>query len=268
MLKHKILKLLMRLPDSEFEHYVQVDDRNSNVTLFTFAGAAGLFGMTPIFEFRRLLSERGGDYNLVFFRDLHSLCYHLDPQGNPNGLEFFANEIHHLIARLGSSYNVAIGNSAGAGAALYFGARCHLDQVIAFGAFLPEREDLKTRWRAIADYRLLFQSPIAYTMGISGVNVHRKLRRSVGPQGIWPIVEMWQAETPLPKAVMYYGEGCEGDRLTAQQFCDTGHVECVALPTKSHGAARYLKSRGQLGSVIINHIHKGLAERELKTMEA
>jgi pimeloyl-ACP methyl ester carboxylesterase len=260
MLRHKIAQVLLRLPASEFEKYVEIDDRKSPVTVFAFAGAAGLFGMTPVFEFRRLLWKRGNNYNLVFFRDLQASCYHLTPQGEPTGLDFYAGEIRDIIKRLGSTHNVAVGNSAGAGAALYFGARCELDQVIAFGPHLPEKGTLKAWWRALTDFRLLLQSPIGYTLGIGGLNVHRKLCRAVGEKGVWSLLDPWRGPGRHPKAVIYYGEYCLPDRRMALRFAETGNVECVALPTKSHGAARFLKAQGKLGDVIIDRIEAGLAE--------
>jgi hypothetical protein len=259
LVRRAIFHLAFRMPQSELEEYVEVDDQGSDVTIFAFAGLAGVFGWIPAFQFRRILREQGNNYNLVFFRDLNRLCYHLTPEGESGGLDFFTGKIQELMSSLGSSYNAAIGTSAGATAALYFGARCGLDQVISFSPFLPQRAPVTRLIGACGNLPLLVRDPHAYTLGIAAQWLYRRMQRAVGEEGIWRVVDMWRRPGELPKAVIYYGERCREDANVARQFGETGNIECVPLPTSSHYTAQLLKDQGGLAGTILGRIRDSVA---------
>src|SRR5690606_13337932 len=132
--------------------------------IFSFAGGAALYAGLPTFEFRRILQTSGNDFNLVFLRDLHRLNYHLRPDGQQDGLQFYEEKITELLTSLKASYNVAIGLSTGGSAALYFGVRCGMQQALTFSPAYPLSIYTRaaSQLRTYGDVSRLLRSPKAY----------------------------------------------------------------------------------------------------------
>ena len=247
------------------ENFVEVEDRGSDVTIFTFAGLAVLFAGLPAFEFKQLLRTYGDDYNLVLFRDIRRLCYHITPDGQLGGLEFYERHVREALASLGSTYNVAVGVSGGGAAALYFGTRCGFDQVIAFSPGCPLTVYCSpwNQLQSFFDLKRLVTSPKAYveqlfvTLGTSWS--YNRLRKMVGKNNIWSVMDTYRGAADPPRATVFYGEGARCDARQAKLFDGCPNVKRVALPTKFHNSAGYLKRRDELGTTILDEIHEGIS---------
>ena len=83
------------------DEYIRVEDRGADLTVFVFSGVDALFTGLARFEFLKIFERIQGDYNLVFFRDVRRLAYHVTPTGEPGGLDFYADKVDELRERLG-----------------------------------------------------------------------------------------------------------------------------------------------------------------------
>lgn len=245
------------------EDHVLVEDRGSDVTVFCFAGLAVMFAGLPTFEFRRILNEHGRDFNLVFFRDVQRSAYHLTPDGQPGGLQFYENEVRRLMKSLGSTYNVALGASAGGGAAFYFGTRCGMDQVVTFSPGFPGSVYTRPsmQLRTFLNVPRLLTQPAAYVelvlVTLGAVWVTRALRKKL--DRYWNVYETYQnSRETRPRATIFYGRRCGPDSLQARLMSGFPEVKLVPLPSARHNCASVLKRQGALGSAIVAEILEGL----------
>ncbi|OHB84628.1 MAG: hypothetical protein A2V98_16840 [Planctomycetes bacterium RBG_16_64_12] len=251
----------------DIENFIEVDNRGSDVTIFSFAGLAVLFSGLPSYEFKRTLREK--DYNLVFIRDIRRLCYHVTPDGQAGGLEFFEEHVKRVMASLGSSYHVAVGTSAGGSAAFYFGARCGMDQVIAFSPGYPMTVycSFWHRTQTCCDVKRLITSPGAYfellLVTVGAWWSYRRLCKTVGKDRIWPVIDTYRSCDPRPRATVFYSAGSRPDARQAALFDGIPEVKRVALPTLFHNCAGYLQQRGELGRTILGEVQAGIKEKAL-----
>ena len=245
---------------NEVDQFMEVDDRGADVTIFSFAGLAALYAGLPSFEFKKLLRSGGKDYNLVFFRDIRRLCYHVTPTGEPEGLDFYETAIRDVMKQLGSKHNVAMGVSVGGSAALYFGAKCGMQQVIGFSPGYPLTvycgglNQLKTFF----DIPRLVLRPKAYAelalVTLATGWSYRQLCKMKGKKNLWPVLETFTTASPRPKATIFYGQHCRPDARQATFFDGLENVKKVPVPTVYHNCAGFLKQRGDLANTIHNEI--------------
>ncbi len=242
--------------NDEGRDYVAVEDRGADTTIFSFAGGAMLYAGMPAFEFRKMLAQAGGDCNRVFFRDASRLSYHLTPTGEPGGLEFYESEIRRIRDSLGSRRHIAIGGSAGAAAALYFGTRCGFDKIVAFSMPFPLRNwsDPRTQCHNLFSVPKLIREPNAYIenalLTLAVIWAEQQLRRQVGLENVWDPVETYLAEPDRPPVTLFYGERCRADARIAERLADIPQVKLVPLPVGLHNSAAYLKNRGELADAV------------------
>lgn len=247
----------------EADRFIEIDNRGSEVTIFAFAGLAAQFAGLPTFEFRRVLNRCCPDSNRVFVRDVRRLSYHLTPEGEPDGLEFYEEQVRQAMDSLGARYHVALGTSVGGSAALYFGARCQMDQVIAFSPAYP-LTIYCTAWsqlRTYLDLARLVRSREAYKelaiVTLGAWMCYLRLRRLVGKRRIWPVIETYRQSNPRPKATVFYSAGCRPDVYQATLLDGLGELRRVAIPTAMHNCAGFLKSRDELADTILREIQSG-----------
>ncbi len=245
---------------NEMEQFVEIEDRGSDVTIFSFAGLAALYAGLPSFEFKKMLRSGGEDYNLVFFRDIRRLCYHVTPDGEPGGLDFYETAIRDAMARLGSRHNIAMGVSVGGSAALYFAAKCGMQQVIGFSPGYPLTVycSALNQMRTFLDLPRLIFRPKAYAelalVTLATGWSHRRLCKMLGEENLWPVLDTYAAAQPRPQATIFYGEKCRPDARQATSFDGVAEVKRVAVPTVYHNCAGFLKDRGELAKVIHQEI--------------
>jgi hypothetical protein len=285
MLRRKITQLALRVYDTNFarhaaqatemkdwdlwaadpKKFIEVHDRGSSVTIFSFAGAAALYAGLPSFEFRRILDADDHQFNMVFLRDIHRLNYHITPSGQQDGLRFYEEEIMRLMDSLNTSYSVTLGLSVGGSAALYFGARCGMNQVLAFSPAYPL--DIYTsawnQFQTYADLRRLIRSPKAYAelvlVTLAAANIERRLKQILGTSDRWHVLDTYQRTVPRPLTTIFYGAECRPDAAQTLHFREMPDVKTVPLPTEFHNCAGYLKREGKLGKVLLNEITAGIA---------
>jgi hypothetical protein len=260
MFVRMFLTRVLKVPAHELDNYIEVHRGDSDVTVFAFAGALGLYSLAPAFEFRKLLHSTGQKYNLVFLRDFHRCFYHLTPKGEPGGLDFYADKIKELVATLGSTHNVALGISMGGTAAVEFGARCGLDQVIAFNPCFPIPREcrLRNNWPAFVNLpqalfrpgKYLHVTQLAVAMG----GLYRRLRSLVPAGEISTGLEPYLDDRPVPRTTILYGGGNCLDKRHARLLAGSPRVDFVEAPTSSHNTARFLKLRGELAGVVTDLI--------------
>ena len=220
---------------------VRIEDVGADTTIFSFSSAGFLHaGGMPTYAFTGFFRRQLTPFNLVFLRDVHRTAYHLSPAGAADGLVFHEQLVRDTMARLGARRNIAIGESSGAAAAVYFGSRCGMDQIIAFS--VPYPMDAWASWgarfRALFDLRTLFTEPGAYweVLLITGFSVlaRQSLKRAVGADAICNPAETYGQAEPRPQLTAYFGARCRPDRTIAQAFEGYPEATLVPVPTARH----------------------------------
>jgi pimeloyl-ACP methyl ester carboxylesterase len=238
----------------ENPEFLRVEDNGADLTIFVFSGLDVLYAGLARFEFQGTLRHLDRKANLVFVRDVHRLCFHVQPDGTPGGLAFFEAEISAVKERLGATQNIAVGSSIGGSAAFYFGTRCQMDQVVLFGAAFEV--DCFTAPRMVArtvfDVRKLFTEPRAYVemlvVTLSAVWGSRQLTKRFGHDGLMNPLEEYRRAQPRPRVSLFYGKTAWPDARQAQLLRDIdSNAALMPLPTGRHNTPSFLKQRGELG---------------------
>jgi hypothetical protein len=259
--------------DDSLPHVV-IEDRGSDVTIFSFAGMAVLFAGLPVFEFRKLLKHNGSDFNLVFFRDVRRFAYMLTPDGELGGAEFYKSEVQRIMKELGSTYNVSIGASVGGAAAFQLAMDCGMDQVITFGPVLSSNSYTGIRQQVshLGDLPKLVREPQAYAevalMTLGAAVILRKVEKRLG-KGSWVEVSDNYIDygAGRPRATIFHGARCRPDRRTASHLAHLDEVKVVPVETGRHNCAAILKARGEMGDIILREIEDGMAGRAHKSTD-
>jgi len=248
--------------------HVLVQDRGSDVSVFCFAGMAVRYAGLPTFEFRNVLRAGGHEFNLVFFRDVQRMGYHVAPGGTPDGLPFYEAEVRDIMEKLGATHNVAIGASSGGAAAFYFATRCGMNQVIAFNPTLQLNAFLSPRVLADAYLNLarLVHDPGAYfeiaflpIVSLVGKQVFYK---KVPHRTTWDIRDVYErAGEGRPAGTIFYGAGCLADARQAKLLAGFSEVTCVPVNSRRHNCAADLMKRGELSHTITAEIEEALDTR-------
>jgi hypothetical protein len=235
-----------------------VIDRGSDTTIVSFSSAALLHAGQPTKEFEGFFRRYGRDYNLVFFRDVHRSAYHFTPEGKAGGTAFYEKDLRDTLAALGSTRHIAIGDSAGAAAAIYYGARCGFDQIIAFSPPFPLRHWVSplAQVRALFDLGLLFREPSAYSehVVLSFTPIFWLLLPigfRCGFRNIWDPIATYAASGHPPKLTVFFGEGSRPERRILAPLRGLPDVELRPLATAKHFAMVQLARRGQLAETIM-----------------
>jgi len=252
-------------PDDNATDYMMVEPRGSDVTIFCFSGMAMRLGGVPVFEFRKLLEKHGKDYNVVFFRDVHNVAFHLTPDGEPGGRDFYEAKIRELMVSLGAKYNVTMGASGGASAAIYYATRCRMDRAIAFSPAFPLSNWVSpgARWRIYLDFKKLVMHPYDYfevlLVALAVRILDIDMRERVGIENVWDIVgEYERSPAPRPPVAIVHGKDCRPDGRIAATMAQFPEVELCPLPTGCHGGPAYLKRRGQLAPLVLEQVGKAI----------
>lgn len=247
-------------PDAAPPHKLVID-KGSKTTIVSFSSAALLHAGQSTKEFEAFFKRYGAGYNLVFFRDVHRSAYHFAPDGEPTGLAFYEAELRSTLAELGSERHIAIGDSAGAAAAIYFGTRLGFDQVIAFSPPFPLRHWINpwAQLRAYTDVPLLFREPSAYwehvVLAFTPIFwLYLPIGRRCGFRNIWNPIETYRTATTRPRLTVFYGEGSRPERKILEPLRGLPDVTFRPLPTAKHFCMVKLAKTGQLGSTIMGII--------------
>lgn len=251
----------------DLSDYLHVENNGSDVTVFSFAGAAVLFAGMPQFEFKKLLAEHGKGYNLVFLRDPQRSAFTKAPDGSYRGLKFFQGLIGDVMEELGSSYNVALGASAGGSGAFYLSTQMPIQQLITFSPAFPSSAytDPATPRRAFFDFKKLLMEPKAYfevlfvTLGARFI--WRKVSKAVGEENIPDLARLYAETKPVPpRATIFYGRRCRPDSAQAESLRHLPTIRLRPVESGRHNCAADLKKQGILGKVIMDEIEAGLHE--------
>jgi len=254
----------LELDPSKMPRYLHVADNKADCTIFVFSGLDVLFAGMARFEFGRLLRNLGDRCNVVFIRDIHRSLYHMAPEGSKDGLVYFEKKLQELMDDLGASVNIGLGSSAGGGAAFFFGSKCGLDHVIAFGPAFPASvyTGFLNQMKTYLNLKALFTDPRAYsevlmvTIGAIATMMH--LRRDFGKKNIWNILEVYRAAPQRPHATVFYGERCGPDCRTARILSEFPEVKLAPLPTGRHNTPEFLQERGELGGRLVEEIEAAI----------
>lgn len=265
-----VFTLIGSSPEGE-RPFCHVEDRGSDTTVFVFSGVDVLYAGLARYEFQKLFTRVGKEFNLVFFRDLHRTAYHFTPEGEVTGLDFHTQKINEIIKDLGSKFNISLGSSSGGSAALYFGVRCKMDHVLAFGPLLTEApySSFKATMQAIFDIKRLFVEPKAYfellVVSLGARIVIGKLRKHVGEEHAFKPHEDYGAANPRPTASIIYGRFCRPDAFHAVMLDAYPEVKIIPIDTGRHNSPGFLKSQGKLEELIISEIKSAFSAPEAMT---
>ncbi|MBL7648101.1 MAG: hypothetical protein JNK74_18105 [Candidatus Hydrogenedentes bacterium] len=261
--------------DVDLSRYIQVEDNGSDVTIVSFAGMAVLFAGMPQFEFRNMLKEDRNNYNLVFLRDPYRTGYFRQPDGGGDGADFYPELVNQTLARLGSTYNVAIGASAGGYVAFYVSSRAKIDQIVAFSPCFPPEVylGLKNQLKVYFNLPQLLRSPAdfaeVFLVTVAAQLVWRKMRGYLAGKTLPDVTRLYLDTQPAPpRATIFYGERSVPDADQARRHIGVGNITVKPLDTGRHNCAAFLKKRGLLGKTILAEIDAGLAARKAALQSA
>ncbi|MCF6286515.1 MAG: hypothetical protein L3K26_15170 [Candidatus Hydrogenedentes bacterium] len=251
--------------DFDRSKFIQVEDKGSDITIVSFAGAAVLFAGMPQFEFRKMLNENENNYNLVFVRDPRRSAYFEHPHGGPGGVEFYMGLVNDTLKELGSSYNVALGASAGGAGAFYVSSFANINQIVAFAPGFPPVVYTKptTQLKTYFNIKKLLTEPAAYAevvlVTLAAQLVMWKVNRVHGANNLPDITQCYLDVTPAPpRATIFYGERCLPDRLQAMHHRNIPSITLKPINSGRHNCAADLKKQGILGKTILAEIEAGL----------
>jgi len=245
--------------EAEIPETIRVIDRGSDTTVFSFSSAGLLHAGLPTFAFEGLFERQERAYNLVFLRDVHRTAYHLTPAGDPTGLAHYESILLDTMKRLGAKRHVAIGESSGAAAALYFGTRCGMDKVVAFSLPYPIQiwTSLRAIFRAVFNLPELLRDPAGYwevlMITLFSVLARRALRRHVGEAIFNPLTTYLEA-TPRPQLTLHYGERCRPDAQIAAQIDAAPEARCVPFATGRHILWTSIARQGSLEQLLMREL--------------
>lgn len=248
--------LFEKQPTTAKPEYMVVEDNGADVTIFSFSGFDVLYAGFARFEFQRVLQQIGCKANLVFIRDIHRLGFHVTPDNQPGGLEFYEREINRVKEELGAKTNIAIGSSSGGAAAMWFASRCQMDEAVIFGAALTAKGFLRPQHllATFFNFSMLVREPAAYfelllvTLGAWWGG--KPLLKRVGSAHLMNPLEAYKAAVKAPKITFYYGARSITDAWHAKMMAHFEKVRLVPLPTARHNTPAFLKQRGQLGMAL------------------
>ncbi|MFM1921177.1 MAG: hypothetical protein RLZZ303_2811 [Candidatus Hydrogenedentota bacterium] len=237
--------------------YMVVEDHGADITIFSFSGFDILYAGFARYEFRKVLNEIGCKANLVFIRDPNRMGFHVTPDNQPGGLEFFEAEINRIKEQLGAQHNVAVGSSSGGSAALWFATRCGFDEAVIFGAALTAEGFCKPAHvcATLLNLRQLLREPSGYfemlVVTLGAWWGRKPLLKRFGRDGLMnPLAAYQNAHPSAPRITYYYGARAFTDAWHARMMAAYDRVRLVPLPTGRHNTPAFLKERGQLAMAL------------------
>lgn len=256
-------------PTGAAAEHLLVEDNGADVTVFSFSGFDVLFAGQARFEFRNAMRGLGERANYVFIRDVLRTGFHAAPDGQNNGPAFYEAEVNRLKAELGATRNIAIGSSSGGTAALWFGARCGMDEAVVFGPALTPYGFM--RWpnvsRMLFNFPLLIREPSAYwelVVVIMGAFwATPGVLRRFGEENLMDPLGALRERAESPLQVTYiYGKHSHGDRWHVSLTEGIPGIRFNPLPTGRHNTPAYLKARGELNATLDAALASGSAARQ------
>jgi hypothetical protein len=252
---------------SNEDDYFRIEDRGADVTIVIFSGMDVLFAGEPRFEMRKQLAGLGHNTNFVFVRDLRRMAYHVAPDGQTNGLEYYTRKLREICGQLGAKHHVTIGASGGGSAAFYFGVRCEMDHIIAFAPAFPVT--VWTGWKpqvsALLDFKKLFTYPTEYIevilVALSANVITHFCKKQIGSDKFFDVLSVYTNANPRPRGTIFFGERCQPDAQQAELVRHIPEITLVPVPTGRHNCPGHLKERGLLAPALHEEIRAVLRER-------
>jgi len=240
----------------EVPQTIRIEDNGASTTIVSFSSGGFIHSGLPTYAFGKLLAGMKEPCNIIFIRDLHRVAYHLLPNGEPGGLEFYEREIKEALRKLGSTTTHMIGESSGAAAAVYFGTLCGAKRVLAMTMPFPMEPWSTPRalFRHLFNLRELFRDRRSYwdSLMISAFSflARRTLLNHIGEDGIFNPIETYRNASIRPGLTLIYGERCDGDATNARLLEGMEDVELIPLPTGRHTLWIPLARLGSIGTLI------------------
>jgi len=258
--------------DDAMPEPMKVIDNGADTTIVSFSSAAMLHTGRPTSEFESFFQRQARPYNLVLFRDIHRSVYHLTPDGEPGGLEWYRTELENALAALGASRHVAIGDSGGAAAAIYFGTKLGFETVVAFSPPFPMHHWISpvAQLRAYFDVPLLIKEPSAYwehvlIAGSATFMFYLPIGLRCGFDSIFNPIATYLEASERPRLTIFYGEGSRPETKIIAPLRGLPDVTINPLPTAKHFCMVALARTGRLGSTIMEAIEPLPASGEADT---
>lgn len=240
------------------EDYLEVHDEGADITVFAYSGLDAMFAGQPRFEFRKVFKGLDVKCNLVCFRDLRRLCFHVAPDGSTTGLDFYADKTREVMEQLGATYNVGVGSSSGGEAAFYFGIRCGMDKVIGFAPAFPHTvyNTPVNALRTFLNLRMMLFDLEAYVelciVTLAAIWEDRSLKKVLKDKAlIYDVLRDYRAAGDARMAAtVFYGAGSVPDTRQANGLAEFPQVKLVPVDTSRHNSPAVLLKQGELGRAL------------------
>lgn len=251
-----------KLTPAEIENFCEVIDRKSPITVIGFAGLALGFAGLPSYEFRKSLESMGDICNIILIRDVRRYWYHLTPEGNSGGLDFYTQYLQSQLQALETKYLITTGVSAGGFAALFFGWKLGADQILAFSPQTDLISYYNFKPLSLLKYRHSYQNLQSFIKEelMVAITLRRRTRllRQKLPFIQWGKLDLALRINEQTQASVYY---CQDNALDTQEALKISAFTGVTLhkcPCDQHNVAGYLRSGGELFKILQTTIESEL----------
>ncbi len=261
------------LDPEKMPEFIRVIDNKADITIFAFSGLDVVFAGFARYEFGQILLPLRKKCNFVFIRDIHRMAYHMSPDGEWTGLEFYRKEIEEVQQQLGAKYNISLGSSSGGSAAFYFGTICKMDKFIVFGPAFPYSvyTNWKSRLKTFFNVKMLLTSPATYLeqviVTIGAISTANALARNIAEEEAWHIVEAYREADPRPAATVFFGKKNAPDSHTARIVDEFPEVKIVPLDTGRHNTPDFLNKRRELGPRMVEEVEEVFKPRTTREVK-
>ncbi len=239
-----------KLTPEEIANFCEVIDRQSPITVIGFSGLALGFAGLPSYEFRKSLGSMGDVCNIILIRDVRRYWYHLTPEGDIGGLDFYTQYLQSQLQALKTKYLITTGVSAGGFAALFFGWKLGADQILAFSPQTDLISYYKFNPLSLLKYRYTRKDLQSFLKEVLMVAIAlrrrtRLLRRKL-PLTQWGRLDAAQRINERTQSSVYY---CQDNALDTQETLKISALPGITLhacPCNQHNVAGYLRSSEEL----------------------
>jgi hypothetical protein len=266
--EERVFEVIEAGDDVDLERYISVEDHGAPVTVICFAGMAVLYAAMPRFEFRKTLQESGRDFNFIWVRDPHRCWYRRAPDGSGKGFQFYSEIIQEALDKLPSKHTIAVGASAGGAIAFLLSASLPINQIVAFNPVFPLEVycSAASRRRVLFDVKKLLRNfnawfeSVLVTFGTAFI--WKRSENLDGLEETPATLAAWQNGAAPARTAVFYSTRNRPDTEQAEPLRSLDGIILTPVESERHNCMAELKSRGELGKVIVAEIDASLAARK------
>lgn len=205
---------------------------NENNLLVSFGGIWQGMGI-PVYEFFNTI--KNVECDKMFLRDLNQTWYNRGVDKKIKSSEELTNYLERSISQNGYKKVTFLGNSMGGYAAIMFGTRLKVDNVLSFAP-----QTFIDRWRRLLyfDRRWKDRMKVIYRTKEGNEELVDLKKLLMNTDGIKTNIDI------------YYSPKHRLDKIHAERLKETENVNLIPIESGGHGVVKTLRDRGVLKKII------------------